>query len=262
MMTTIGSGKTLATYSETLQTVSSKPPEADRHQRLFFIANTASMVNVSGSLRISRKDLPTTTMTLSASLSTHGGKVKSGILKNTLTKLKANTDFPGKDVAVVETGYPWTLEQNDPYNNNFVKSSGQLHPGYEATKWGQQKWVRDIKNVVAKCGGLGVLYWAPDWINVGSVGGKWENAAMFDFWGWPLPSLKEMGRPLSGSNPTPKPAPSPTPNPTPSPITPPPPAPQQTQPKPRSTDEWRGVDINTASKHGKGRNQVSQQGWL
>jgi len=30
-------------------------------------------------------------------------------LENTLTKLKANTNFPGKDVAVVETGYPFTL---------------------------------------------------------------------------------------------------------------------------------------------------------
>lgn len=67
----------------------------------------------------------------------------------------------GKKVAIMETGYPWTLEVNDVYDNNFVKSKSQLHHGYDATKNGQKDFIRDVRQVAERTGTLGVLYWAP-----------------------------------------------------------------------------------------------------
>jgi arabinogalactan endo-1,4-beta-galactosidase len=41
----------------------------------------------------------------------------------------------GKDIAVVETGYPWTLQWFDN-ENNLVGLENQLLPGYAATPTG------------------------------------------------------------------------------------------------------------------------------
>lgn len=108
----------------------------------------------------------------------------------------------GKEVGVVETGYPFTMDVNDVYDNNFVKSTNQLHPGYSASADGQRRWVKDLKQVVHDAGGLGVMYWAPEWMSVGDYGTKWENIAMFDFNGQELPAVEEMGKPMGQSTTT------------------------------------------------------------
>jgi arabinogalactan endo-1,4-beta-galactosidase len=97
----------------------------------------------------------------------------------------------GKDVAVVETAYPWTLGWNDGTGNVFG-TQADLHPGYPATVSGQSAFLRAVRAVVSQVPGghgLGVYYWSPEWIAVAGVPSAWENATLFDFDGLMLPSL-------------------------------------------------------------------------
>ena len=97
----------------------------------------------------------------------------------------------GKDVAVVETAYPWTLGWNDGTGNIFG-TQADLHPGYPATVGGQSAFLRAVREVVQRVPGsrgLGVYYWSPEWMAVAGVPSAWENATLFDFGGRMLPSL-------------------------------------------------------------------------
>lgn len=97
-----------------------------------------------------------------------------------------------KEIIVVETAYPWTLNWHDN-TNNIVGLSSQLHPGYEASVEGQKKFLADlitqIKNTQSKKG-TGLFYWAPDWISTKTSGSPWENLTLFDFGGEVLSSIK------------------------------------------------------------------------
>jgi arabinogalactan endo-1,4-beta-galactosidase len=105
----------------------------------------------------------------------------------------------GKPVAVVETAYGFTLEQDDHETNIFNASLAQTG-GYPATPEGQSDALRDIFNVVAAVpNSLGVFYWEPTWTAVDgagwdpadpSSGDGWENQALFDYSGRALPALR------------------------------------------------------------------------
>ncbi|MCW6009753.1 arabinogalactan endo-1,4-beta-galactosidase [Micromonospora sp. CPCC 205371] len=109
----------------------------------------------------------------------------------------------GKPVAVVETAYGFTLEQDDHETNIFNASLAQTG-GYPATPEGQADALRDIFNVVAAVpNSLGVFYWEPTWTAVDgagwdpadpSSGDGWENQAVFDYSGRALPALRVFGR--------------------------------------------------------------------
>jgi arabinogalactan endo-1,4-beta-galactosidase len=111
----------------------------------------------------------------------------------------------GKPVLVVETGYPFTVA-NEDHENNMVGDK-QLVSGYPATPNGQAAMIRAVTNVVRALPvgrGLGVVYWEPTWTAVRgsgwdptnpSAGNGWENQALFDFDDRPLPGLRELGRP-------------------------------------------------------------------
>jgi len=90
----------------------------------------------------------------------------------------------GKEIQIVETAYPWTLEGNDG-TGNFVDGPEDLLPGYDATPSGQLAFLRDLlATVEAVPGGLGtaVLYWSPDGVTVaGGPGNPYENLTLFDF---------------------------------------------------------------------------------
>lgn len=144
-------------------------------------------------------------------------------LEKVLRDLKKQT---GKDVCVLETSYPWTLEDGDGSGNSV--GEGPLPEGYPASVQGQAHAVRDVCAAVAGAGGLGVFYWEIGWVPVqhytgdaavlasnrekwetygsgwassyASVydpedagqyygGSSWDNQAMFDFDGRALPSL-------------------------------------------------------------------------
>lgn len=91
-----------------------------------------------------------------------------------------------KDVMIVETAYPWTLENADNYNNIFGQNS--LVSGYEATEEGQRDFMIKLTQEVIDGGGTGIMYWEPGWITSNmkdrwGTGSSWENNAFFDFEG-------------------------------------------------------------------------------
>ena len=112
-----------------------------------------------------------------------------------------------RDVIVVETAYPFTLEDDPraPFPN-IVDAETDLPEGYPPTPDGQAAFFRAVQDVtVAAEGrrGRGVVYWEPAWTAVEgagwdpedpSSGNAWENQAMFDFSGAALPEvLAELG---------------------------------------------------------------------
>ena len=103
----------------------------------------------------------------------------------TLSDLNQNMDELGnefqKPVLIVETAYPFTLEWNDN-TNNILGLETQLLEGYEASEEGQFTFLYDLITLVDENDyGLGICYWAPDWISTNQFGSPWENQALFDF---------------------------------------------------------------------------------
>jgi len=102
-------------------------------------------------------------------------------LKQTIAETKHRY---GKDVIVVETGYPFTLEGADTANN--LLGNDALIPGYSATPQGQHKFMVELTQLTIDAGGIGVVYWEPYWISTrcGTRWGKgsdWENSTWFDY---------------------------------------------------------------------------------
>lgn len=92
----------------------------------------------------------------------------------------------GKEVMVVETAYPWTLQNADAYPNIF--GPGSLVDGYEASVEGQRRYLTELVQQVVTGGGTGVFYWEPAWItsrmrDLWGTGSSWENNALFGFQG-------------------------------------------------------------------------------
>jgi arabinogalactan endo-1,4-beta-galactosidase len=124
----------------------------------------------------------------------------------TLGSLQANlfdlTTRYGKDIAVMETAYGFTLAENDAQENIFNASLEQAG-GYPATPRGQLTAFRDMYTVVSAVPrALGVFYWEPTWTAVEGAGWDptdpasgdgWENQALFDYTGHPLPALAVFG---------------------------------------------------------------------
>jgi arabinogalactan endo-1,4-beta-galactosidase len=131
-----------------------------------------------------------------------------------------------KDVAVMETAYPYTPLDGDGHAN-FVGGTDDvdIDGPYLATVQGQATAMRDMIVAVAEVPndrGLGIFYWEPAWIPVegagwatiaGAVydgmprpavepGNAWDNMAMFDFDGNVLPSLNvfKLVRPEAGGD--------------------------------------------------------------
>lgn len=104
----------------------------------------------------------------------------------TLDDLQANAvdlvERYGREIAVMETAYPWTLDWNDN-ELNIIGLESQLHTGYPATVDGQRAFIADLIRLVKTLPdgkGLGVFYWAPDWVSASGKGSGWENLALFD----------------------------------------------------------------------------------
>ena len=103
----------------------------------------------------------------------------------TLSDLNQNMDELGnefqKPVLIVETAYPFTLQWNDN-TNNILGLETQLLEDYEASEEGQFTFLHDLITLVEENDyGLGICYWAPDWISTNQFGSPWENQALFDF---------------------------------------------------------------------------------
>jgi arabinogalactan endo-1,4-beta-galactosidase len=106
-----------------------------------------------------------------------------------------------KDVVVVETAYPFTLADDDGWEN-IIDLESELTYGYPASPEGQVAMMRDVMSIVRAVPdgrGLGVFYWDATWTGVPgngwdpadpSSGNAWENQALFDFDERALPAMK------------------------------------------------------------------------
>lgn len=102
-------------------------------------------------------------------------------LKETIATAKSRYS---KDVIVVETGYPFTLEGADTANN--LLGSDALIRGYPASPEGQHRYMVDLTQLTLDAGGIGVVYWEPYWVSTRcgtrwGHGSDWENATWFDY---------------------------------------------------------------------------------
>jgi len=92
-------------------------------------------------------------------------------------------DYPGKEVMIFETGYPWTLQWNDNASNII----NEIHPSYApVSPQSQRKWLIDMTQEVINKGGKGVVYWEPAWLSSPcwtqwGQGSHQEHATFFDF---------------------------------------------------------------------------------
>lgn len=102
-------------------------------------------------------------------------------LKDTIAETRRRY---GKDVILVETGYPFTLEAADTATNLLGQDG--LIEGYPPTPEGQRKYMIDLTQLVVDAGGIGMVYWEPYWVSTrcGTRWGKgsdWENSTWFDY---------------------------------------------------------------------------------
>lgn len=100
-----------------------------------------------------------------------------------------------KKTMIVETAYPWTDQYADSYTN--VISGSTAFSGYDVSKDGQYKYMKDLTQQVITGGGSGIMYWEPAWISSGlkdkwGTGSSWENNTFFDFSGNTLPAIDFM----------------------------------------------------------------------
>ena len=144
-----------------------------------------------------------------------------GTLQNLTEVLTHVSTLHDKDVLCVETSYPATREDGDGFHVYNLKHSDE-YP-YAITPQGQAHSFRDTAQAIADVGrGLGVFLWEPAWVpipeknwakrfhiweefgsgwassfsgeynpqNETTYGGSgWDNKGLFDFSGFPLPSL-------------------------------------------------------------------------
>ena len=88
-----------------------------------------------------------------------------------------------KDVMIVETAYPWTLDALPETADNILN---QGISQYGISPEGQKAFLVDLTQTVINNGGLGVIYWEPAWVSTScetrwGQGSHWENATFFDF---------------------------------------------------------------------------------
>lgn len=104
-------------------------------------------------------------------------------LSTVATPLKTLINTCKKRLMIVETAYPFTLENADSANN--ILNEDALIPGYPATQQGQLDYLNTLTAKVKEAGGEGVIYWEPAWVSTNSTtlwgrGSHWDNATLFD----------------------------------------------------------------------------------
>lgn len=100
-----------------------------------------------------------------------------------------------KPLMVVETAYPFTLSSGDD-TGNFVERENQLVPGYPATPQGQIAFLKKLHAIVKAVPenrGVGVCYWAPEYVAYPGIHTPCENLCLFDFERKLLPGARALG---------------------------------------------------------------------
>lgn len=119
----------------------------------------------------------------------------------TPTELEANlADLSArysKDVMVVETAYPWTFGTivPGPVGERVWGDATKVLPEYPSTPEGQARYLSHLAWIVKHVPGgrgLGVMYWAPDWLDCPGHRSAGDNLNWFDFKGKVLPSINSL----------------------------------------------------------------------
>ena len=110
-------------------------------------------------------------------------KWSSYSLNTISTALTSLVNTYKKRLMIVETAYPFTLENVDAAGN--ILGEDALIPGYQATEQGQLDYLNKLKEVVKNSGGEGLVYWEPAWVSSScstkwGQGSHWDNATLFD----------------------------------------------------------------------------------
>ncbi len=109
----------------------------------------------------------------------------------------------GKEVMVVETAYPWTLNNADSYNN--ILATDKLTVAYPANQKGQYDYLVKLTQEVIDGGGTGIHYWEPAWItsemrDKWGKGSSWDCNTLFDFTGNVIKGMNFMTYPYVFTN--------------------------------------------------------------
>ncbi len=109
--------------------------------------------------------------------------------------IKSLKDTYNREVMIAENAFPWTTQNADNYGN--IISGSNPPAGYEVSKEGQLKYMKDLVQAVIDGGGSGIMYWEPAWITSSmfdsfGTGSGWDNCAYFDFGGNALPVFDFM----------------------------------------------------------------------
>ena len=112
-------------------------------------------------------------------------------LSENLNGLSATFKHP---VWIVETAYPFALDWKDQ-TGNVLGDQKQLLPGFPATPDGQSGYLRKLNEIVRAVPnnlGVGVIYWAPEYVAQKGIGTPCENLCLFDFDHRLLPGAKAL----------------------------------------------------------------------
>ena len=106
-----------------------------------------------------------------------------GTLDNLTTQLKKIANNYGKKVMVAETSYVYTNEDGDGHGNTSPANGQSLD--YPISVQGQATSVRNVFQAVANVGeaGLGVFYWEPAWLPVGTSDNLENNKVIWEKYG-------------------------------------------------------------------------------
>ena len=88
-----------------------------------------------------------------------------------------------KRLMVVETAYPFTMDNADSANN--ILGNDALISGYPATEQGQLDYLNKLQEIIKSSGGEGLIYWEPAWVSTDCFtpwgqGSHWDNATLFN----------------------------------------------------------------------------------
>ncbi|MEN0002520.1 MAG: glycosyl hydrolase 53 family protein [Bacteroidota bacterium] len=97
--------------------------------------------------------------------------------------IRALTETYNKPLMVVETAYPFTLNNKDNAGN--ILGQDAAIPGYEISPQGQYDYLKMLEEKIEEGGGSGLIYWEPAWVSTScstrwGQGSHWDNATLFD----------------------------------------------------------------------------------